>query len=141
MSIVKHSIDLATAQAAIEVAAAKAAELGLKMSIAICDEAGYPKASVSMDGASISSIQIALDKAYTSAVSRRATHAWFEGIKNDPPLLHGIVHTPRLVVFGGGFPIKLDDQVVGSIGISGGHYSQDMECARAALAAIGAAEA
>jgi len=140
MSIVKHSIDLATAQAAIEAAVAKATELGLRMSIAVCDEAGHPKATVSMDGASISSIQIALDKAYTSAVSRRATHAWFEGIKNDPPLLHGIVHTPRLVVFGGGFPIKEGDQTVGSIGISGGHYSQDMECARAALAAIGAAE-
>jgi hypothetical protein len=69
---------------------------------------------------------------------RHATHAWFDFIKNDPPLLHGITHTPRLVVFGGGFPIHLEGEIVGAIGLSGGHYTQDMECARAALAAIGA---
>ena len=66
------------------------------------------------------------------------THAWFEFIKNDPPLLHGITHTPRLVVFGGGFPITIKGEIVGAIGLSGGHYTQDMECARAALQAIGA---
>ncbi|WP_439397575.1 heme-binding protein [Bradyrhizobium sp. PMVTL-01] len=60
-------------------------------------------------------------------------------IKDDASLLHGIVHTPRLVVFGGGFPIVENGVVIGAIGLSGGHYSQDMECARAALAAIGAA--
>jgi len=67
-----------------------------------------------------------------------ATHAWFEFIKDDPPLLHGIVHTPRLTVFGGGYPIREDGVLIGSIGLSGGHYTQDMECAKKALAAIGA---
>jgi uncharacterized protein GlcG (DUF336 family) len=45
---------------------------------------------------------------------------------------------PRLVVFGGGFPIHLEGEIVGAIGLSGGHYTQDMECARAALSAIAA---
>jgi len=67
-----------------------------------------------------------------------AAHAWFDFIKDDPPLLYGITHTPRLTVFGGGFPIKLEGEIVGAIGLSGGHYTQDMECARAGLAAIGA---
>jgi uncharacterized protein GlcG (DUF336 family) len=48
-------------------------------------------------------------------------------------LLHGIVHTPRLVIFGGGYPIIVDDQVVGGIGVSGGHYSHDMQVCEAAL--------
>jgi uncharacterized protein GlcG (DUF336 family) len=50
--------------------------------------------------------------------------------------LHGIVHTPRLVVFGGGYPITEGDQVIGGIGVSGGHYDQDMAVAEAALAAL-----
>ena len=45
----------------------------------------------------------------------------------------------RLIVFGGGYPIKVGDAVVGAIGVSGGHYSQDMEVAQAGLSALGSA--
>src|SRR5271165_1557922 len=138
MTFVKHSIDAATAEKAVAAAAGKAAELGLKMCIAIADEAGDLKAFVRMDGAPKLSIQISQDKAFTAAAFSMATHSWFDFIKNDPPLLHGITHTPRLIVFGGGFPIVIMGEVIGAIGVSGGHYTQDMECARAALAAIGA---
>lgn len=138
MMIVKKSIDITTAERAVEAAAKKAKELGLNMCIAVSDEAGDIKAFRRMDGAPKLSIQIAEDKAYTSACYGIPTHVWHDFIKDDPPLLHGITHTPRLVVFGGGFPIVLEGEVVGAIGISGGHYKQDMECARAALQAIGA---
>ena len=137
-SFVKRSIDIATAVKAVEAAAAKAVEMKLRMSIAICDESGVLKHFHRMDGASPLAASIAQDKAYTSAITGMATHAWFEFIKNDPPLLHGIVHTPRLTVFGGGFPIREDGVLIGSIGVSGGHYTQDMECAREALTSIGA---
>jgi len=140
MTITKKSIDIATAERAVDAAAKKAAEQGLKMCIAITDESGDLKAFRRMDGAPKLSIQIAEDKAYTAASFGLPTHVWYEFIKNDPPLLHGITHTPRLIVFGGGFPIVLEGEVVGAIGISGGHYNQDMDCARAALKAIGAEE-
>jgi uncharacterized protein GlcG (DUF336 family) len=138
MPIVKHSIDAQMAENAIEAAAEKAAELKLKMCIAISDESGDLKAFVRMDGAPKLSVQIAQDKAYTAASYSLPTHVWYDFIKDDPPLLHGIVHTPRLTIFGGGFPIVLKGEMIGAIGISGGHYNQDMACARAALAAIGA---
>jgi len=138
MTIVKKSIDIATAERAIAAAAKKATELGLKMCIAISDESGDLKAFGRMDGAPKLSIQIAEDKAFTAASYGLPTHVWYDFIKDDPPLLHGITHTPRLIVYGGGFPIVLEGEVVGAIGISGGHYKQDMECARAALQAIGA---
>ena len=138
MTIIKHSIDGETAEKAVAAAAKKAAELNLRMCIAVCDESGDLKAFARMDGAPKLSIQIAQDKAFTAVGYAMPTHAWFEFIKNDPPLLHGITHTPRLIVFGGGFPILLKGEMVGGIGVSGGHYSQDMECAQAALAAIGA---
>jgi len=138
MTLIKKSIDIATAEKAIAAAAKKAEELGLKMCIAVSDEAGDLKAFRRMDGAPKLSIQIAEDKAFTSASYGLPTHVWYEFIKDDPPLLHGITHTPRLIVFGGGFPIVLEGEMVGAIGISGGHYKQDMECARAALQAVGA---
>jgi uncharacterized protein GlcG (DUF336 family) len=138
-SITLQTIDTETAQAAIAAAAHYATSKGLSMSIAVCDHAGLLKAFVRMDGASQISLGIAQDKAYTSAATCLPTHRWHDFIKDDAPLLHGFVHTPRLVVFGGGFPITVDGAVIGAIGLSGGHYSQDMECARAGLAAIGAA--
>ncbi len=138
MTIIKHSIDAETAEKAVAAAAKKAAELNLRMCIAVCDESGDLKAFARMDGAQKLSIQISQDKAYTAVSYSMPTHAWFDFIKNDPPLLHGITHTPRLIVFGGGFPIVIKGEMIGAIGVSGGHYSQDMECARAALEAIGA---
>jgi uncharacterized protein GlcG (DUF336 family) len=136
-SIVKRSIDADTARRAIEAAARKAEEIGLKISVSITDESGQLKSFLRMDGAALLTVQIAQDKAWTAASYGIATHVWHEFIKNDPPLLHGITHTPRLVIFGGGYPIKEEGQMIGAIGISGGHYSQDMECCKAALAAIG----
>ncbi len=140
MSFVKHSIDLATAERAIAAAAEKARSLNLAMSIAVVDEAGDLKAFHRMEGAGKLTIEIAQNKAFTSASYGLATHVWWEFIKDDPPLLHGITHTPRLVVFGGGFPLREGGEMIGAIGLSGGHYTQDMECARAALQAIGCPE-
>ena len=118
-------------------AVAGARAIGVPMCIAICDPAGTLVQFLRMDGAQLLSVGIAQDKAYTAVSFGMATHEWFDFIKEDPPLLHGIVHTPRLVVFGGGYPLRVDGRVVGGIGVSGGHYSQDMEVARAALQAAG----
>lgn len=138
-SIVKRSIDVATGRRAIAAAAAKSVEMKKAMSIAITDESGTLKVFERMNGASLLSIDIAINKAYTAASFGMPTHVWYDFIKDDPPLLHGFTQTPRLIIFGGGFPIVEDGQVIGAIGVSGGHYSEDMEVARAALSAIGAA--
>ena len=74
-----------------------------------------------MDGAPKLSIGIAQDKAYTAASFSMPTHAWFKLIKDDPPLLYGITHTPRLTVFGGGFQVVIKAEMIGAIGLSGGH--------------------
>ena len=120
----------------IAAAEAKAEEMKRSMVISICDEGGNLKAFSRMDGAPLLSVQLAQDKAWTSVSYGVSTDQWFEFIKNDPPLLHGIVNTPRLVVFGGGFPIKIEKQLVGGIGVSGGHWKEDMEVAQAGLKAL-----
>jgi uncharacterized protein GlcG (DUF336 family) len=134
----KLSVNADSAQVAISAAMAKAKQMGQAMSIAIADESGIAKAILRMDGASEATLRIAQDKAYTSACLGRPTHALWDFVKNDPPLLHGLVNYPRIIVFGGGYPIIEKGKVVGAIGISGGHYSDDMEVARAGLAGIGA---
>ena len=133
----KLSITAELAGEMISAAAKKATEIGVPMVIAIVDESGVLKAFHRMDGAALLSVDIAQNKAYTAVSFGMATDAWFEFIKNDPPLNTGIVHTPRLVVFGGGYPIVVDGKVIGGIGCSGGHYSQDMVCAQAGLEVAG----
>jgi len=129
----KASITVETAHRLIAAAEKKATEMGKPMCIAIVDGDGTLKAFSRMDGAPLLSVGISQDKAYTAISFGLATHEWHDFIENDPPLLHGIVHTDRLVVFGGGFPIKVGDGIIGGIGVSGGHWSDDMEVARAGL--------
>lgn len=134
-TIVRSSLSLSGATRLLEAAMAEAQVIGVPMVIAITDDAGVLKAFARMDGAPQLSIELAKDKAYTAVAFGIPTHEWYEFIKDDPPLLNGIVKTPRLVVFGGGYPITMEGGVVGGIGVSGGHYGQDMAVAEAALAA------
>ncbi len=137
-SIALRAIDAVTAVKAATAATEKAKEIGITICAAVYDSSSQLKAYIRMDGAPMLSGPIAEDKAHTSASFRSPTHKLFEWISKDPPLLHGITQYPRFIVFGGGYPITEDGELTGSIGISGGHYSQDMECAKAGLAAIGA---
>ena len=125
-SYTTRSIDAATAMTAAMAATEKAKEVGIGICAAVYDSSSQLKAP------------IAEDKAHTSASFRLPTHSMFDWVSKDPPLLHGITQYPRFIVFGGGYPITEGGELIGSIGISGGHYSQDMECAKAGLAAIGA---
>jgi len=135
-TIQRQTLTAEAAKKLVDAAEKKAEELKKPMVIAVCDESGNLKEFTRMDNAPLLSVQIAQDKAYTAISFGIATHEWFEFIKDDPPLLAGIVHTPRLVVFGGGYPVSIDGQVVGGIGVSGGHYSEDMQVAEAALKAL-----
>jgi uncharacterized protein GlcG (DUF336 family) len=133
----KSSITAETAQRMIQAAERKATEIGQSMVIAVVDESGVLKALLRMDRAPLLSVQVAQDKAYTAAGFGLSTDQWHEFIKNDPPLAAGAASgIDRLVIFGGGYPLKVADRVVGGIGVSGGHYSQDMEVARAGLAIL-----
>lgn len=125
------------AQELVASAARASADTGRRMVIAVVDREGHLKAFLRMDGAPLLSIEIAQNKAYTAAAFGLSTHGWFEFIKGDEPLRLGIVHTERLVTFGGGYPIVVDGETVGGIGVSGGHYTDDMEVAAAALEGAG----
>ena len=121
----------------IAAAEAKATEMGVPMCIAVADPGGNLKAFSRMDGAALLSTQIAQDKAYTAVGFGMPTHGWHDFIKDDAPLAAGApTGINRLVIFGGGYPITVDGTVVGAIGVSGGHYTQDQQVAEAGLTAL-----
>ena len=133
----KQSVSSDLARRMIGAAEAKAAEIGVPMNIAVVDESGVLKAFSRMDGAALLSVAIAQDKAYTAVGFGMPTHAWHDFIKDDPPLAAGAPSgIDRLVIFGGGYPITVGGSVVGAIGVSGGHYTQDQEVAEAGLAVV-----
>lgn len=138
----KTSVSSELAHRMIEAAEAKARDMGHPFVIAIVDESGVLKAFSRMDGAPLLSVQVAQDKAYTAAGFSMPTHAWHDFIKSDAPLAAGApTGIDRLVIFGGGYPIEVGGRVVGGVGVSGGHYSDDMQVAEAALTVAGGASA
>jgi uncharacterized protein GlcG (DUF336 family) len=136
LTVNRPSISLEAALAAIEAGASKAREIGVPMTIAIVDESAILKAMTRMDGASLISVEVAVDKAYTAAASGFSTGPLHEFIKGDPPLAAGFPTLNRVVVFGGGVVIQDGEAIIGAVGVSGGHYSQDEVVAAAAVEAL-----
>jgi len=130
-------INLETARKVIAAAEKKAAEIGQPMNIAVVDAGGNLVSHVRMDGAWIGSIDISINKAFTSrafdiATKDLATHSQsggqFFGIHVSN---HG-----RIMIFAGGIPLKEQGKVVGAIGVSGGSGEQDHSVAEAGAAVI-----
>lgn len=134
----RASIAAEAAQRAIAAATAEATSLGIPMTIAVVDESGIPKSLTRMDGASVASTELALDKAYTTVAlgKGKPTHELFEMFSGDPSLLAGIPGRGRLTLIGGGWPIIIDGQVVGAVGVSGGRAVDDARVAQAGVAAV-----
>src|SRR3984885_5524869 len=124
-----------------DAALAKAAELGVLETVCITDAGGYPLVLERMDGARVTGPQTAWNKAFTAAGHKRSTHL-FNRPPNGPALpgneAYGIQFSfdGKFAVFVGGFPIVVDGQVVGGIGLSGGNGEQDTLCGLAALEAL-----
>ena len=134
-------LELADARAMVEAAKRKAGEIGVAQTVCVCDDGGYPLALERMDGARITGPQIAWNKAFTAAGHRRSTHL-FTTPPNGPALpgneAFGIQLSfeGRFAAFVGGFPIVVNGEVVGGVGLSGGNGEQDTKCALAALQAL-----
>ncbi|KAG1267302.1 hypothetical protein G6F65_013940 [Rhizopus arrhizus] len=125
----------------VRAAIAKSEAIGVLESICIVDDGGYPIALERMDGARITGPQIAWNKAFTAAGHKRSTHL-FNTPPNGPALpgneAFGIQWSfeGKFAVFVGGFPIVVNDEVSGGIGLSGGNGEQDTQAGVAALAAL-----
>jgi cob(I)alamin adenosyltransferase len=130
----KISINLNFAKKLLERIEERASEVGVPVVIAVSNEWGNIIAVHFMDGALPGSYSIAVDKAYTSAVIRLSTEELGRLSQSGQPLF-GINNTNnnRIVVFGGGVPLKINGAVVGGLGVSGGSAEQDIELAEFGL--------
>lgn len=134
-------LELAEARAMAAAALAKAHAIGVLETVCIVDDGGYPLVLERMDGARITGPQIAWNKAFTAAGHKRSTHL-FNTPPNGPALpgneAFGIQWSfeGKFAVFVGGFPIVVNDEVIGGVGLSGGNGEQDTACGVAALQAL-----
>lgn len=134
---IEHSEALVMAAAALK----KAREIGVTETVCITDEGGFPIVLERMDGARVTGPQIAWNKAFTAAGHKRSTHL-FTTPPNGPALpgneAFGIQWSfeGKFAAFVGGYPIVVNGEVVGGVGLSGGNGEQDTACGVAALAAL-----
>ena len=131
-------ITLEEAQRIISAAEHRARQMGQPMNIAVMDAGRNLVAFERMDGAWVASINIAIDKAFTSAGRGLTTREIGEMAQPGQPLF-GIntTHGGRIVIFAGGIPLMSGGEVVGAIGVSGGTPDEDHEVAEAGVAAFG----
>jgi uncharacterized protein GlcG (DUF336 family) len=119
----------------------QASALGVPMAIGVVDEKGGLLFFARMDETLPVSTEIAVSKAYTSAVLRKSTHEVGKLAQPGEPL-YGIQHTHqgKIVLFGGGLPLRLKGKVVGAVGISGGTVEEDIQIAETVVDALKAME-
>lgn len=126
----------AAALKAVQAALAAGSARGVAVVAAVVDASGHLLATVRADGAFVTSVTIAQDKAYTAAIFKVTTDQMRDRLQNNQVLLEGIARRPNIVLFGGGVPIVENGVVIGGLGVSGGSEDDDREFAAAGLAAL-----
>ncbi len=131
-------LTLEGAQAVLAAAQQRAGEIGVPMDIAVVDDGGHLLAFARMDGAKISSVEIAIAKAHCAAIRRLPTGPAREGEQANVLLSLALAITSRAhqTPIRGGVPLEVGGHCVGAIGVSNGTEEQDLDVARAGAAAL-----
>jgi uncharacterized protein GlcG (DUF336 family) len=129
------SLNLADARRIIAAGERKATELRIPYNIAVVDAGGGLVAHVRMDGGWLGSVDIAINKAWTARAFENSTEDLAQ-ITQSGQSGFGLNTTngSKVVIFGGGIPIKVDGAVIGAVGASGGSVENDVTVAKAAVA-------
>ena len=131
-------IDYSDAKKIVDLIVDKAMQMQKSVVVAVADPHGELIAFARMDGAPISSIRIAANKAYTAARERKPTKDIGEKVR-DPEKGHDIAYygDRKFVGWGGGIPIWKDGAVAGAVAVSGLSSREDIELAALAVELIG----
>jgi len=140
MDLIKRdriTLTLEGARVILEGAMAHASEIGVDMDIAVADSGGWLIAFHRMDGAKLTSIDVAINKAFTAAGTRKGTHEYAATAGAGGPAfgIH-VSNQGRFMIVGGGVPIFVEGQCIGAVGCSSGSPEQDREVAEAGVAAL-----
>ena len=129
-------LTLAEANLMLDAAQAVAEQRGVAETICISDAGGWPIAVRRLDDGKPTSVEIAINKAFTAACHRRPTHTYTNAQPNQEAFGIMNMHGGRFTIFVGGWPIEVDGRVVGGVGVSGGHTADDIACCKAAITAL-----
>ena len=118
----------------LEGARLKSAEISVPMCTAVVDESGHLIQFDRQDGGKVSSISIAIDKAFTGAVARKGTHVYNQLCQPGKGTfgIH-ITNGGHFSIIGGGLPVTVDGEIVGGVGVSSGTADEDLVVAQAAV--------
>ena len=130
------TLTLAEAHLILDAAQKKAEEIGVPETLCVADNAGYPIAVRRLDGGKVTSVQIAMNKAFTAAGHRKRTDNYKNSLPGEEAFGIFTQHEGRFTVFVGGMPVMIDGKCVGSIAASGGNGEQDIACCEAGIAAL-----
>ena len=131
-----QTLSLAEAQLMLDAAQRRAEELDVPEVLCVADAAGYPIALRRLDNGKVSSVQIAMNKAFTAAAHRKPTHHYKNALPGEEAFGIFTQHDGRFTVFVGGMPVVVGGKVVGGIAASGGNGEQDIACCEAGIAAL-----
>ncbi|WP_097027418.1 cob(I)yrinic acid a,c-diamide adenosyltransferase [Clostridium peptidivorans] len=135
VTISKTAINREAAEYVTKKCIQKSYEVGVPMVICVTDFNGSIVLLTRMDNSLLASIEIATKKAYTAAVLKASTHE-LRKLSLPTGELYGINNDEKIIVFGGGFPLRINGEIVGAIGVSGGTVEQDMLIAKHGLSAF-----
>jgi uncharacterized protein GlcG (DUF336 family) len=129
-------LDLKTAQAMIDAALAHAADMDVRIAVAVCDAGGHLLALARDEGCMILAAETVQAKARTAVYFRRPTTETVERSRNHPTVYGSFVENSAapLVMSMGGFPLWAGDELVGGIGAAGGTGAEDEQISAAGLA-------
>jgi uncharacterized protein GlcG (DUF336 family) len=130
-------IRLEDARRVIAAAEKKAVDIGQPMNVAVVDQGGNLVSHVRMDGAAFGTIDISINKAFTSSACEVSTKDLATHSQPGQPFfgIHAS-NNGKIMIFAGGVPLKRGGKVVGAIGVSGGSGDQDQTVAEAGAAAF-----
>lgn len=131
---VRKSVNLEAAKRLVDAAEREAAKRGLKVSIAVLDEAGRLVHFSRMDGTSNSTVDVAVRKAEHAVNFRRDTVFHQNLLEKGNNVVLGL---PDSLPIEGGLMLKVGEEVVGAVGVSGAQSNIDAEIARAGMKAAG----
>jgi glc operon protein GlcG len=126
------------AKAVMAAAERRAVEIKVPMNIAVVDDGGHLMAFTRMDGAKLSSIQIAIVKAHASAIRRKPSGPAVTGEQPNTllSLALAIGSEAHQTPIRGGVPLMAGEEIVGAVGVSNGSEDEDVEVAKAGAAAL-----
>jgi uncharacterized protein GlcG (DUF336 family) len=131
-------LTLEGAQLVLVAAQARAVEIKVPMDIAVVDDGAHLLAFARMDGAKLSSVEIAIHKAQGAAIRRLPTAPARTGEEVNVVLSMGLALATqgRQIPVRGGLPLLVDGVCVGAIGVSNGTEDQDVDVAQAGVRAL-----